>query len=154
MNIYLKPIAQTIKELHDNGEYVYPHNYVATCINYAGFTVSVIIILVYNGHNLYACVCVSLGIAITLQDNSIIECHALPLCSTCDLPAKALVMNMIQLMVFMDAHIVCKKVSFLYHYYVFCMQITKTLNLISIYILLWLLCTVTEYNMHVCILLI
>lgn len=96
MNIYLKPIAQTIKELHDNGEYVYPHNYVATCINYTGFTVSVIIILVYNGHNLYACVCVLLGIAITLQDNSIIECHALLLCSTCDLPAKALVMNMIQ----------------------------------------------------------
>ena len=50
----------------------------------------------YNGHTLYACVCVLLGIAITLQDNSIIECHALLLCSTCDLPAKALVMNMIQ----------------------------------------------------------
>ena len=29
----------------------------------------------------------------------------------------------------MDAHIVCKKVSFLYHY-VFCMQITKTISLI------------------------
>ena len=34
-------MAQTIKELHDNGEYVYTHNYVATCINYAGCTVSV-----------------------------------------------------------------------------------------------------------------
>lgn len=36
------------------------------------------------------------GVDILLPDKSTVDCHVLLLCSTCDLPARALIMNMIQ----------------------------------------------------------
>ena len=39
---------------------------------------------------------IHVGVPIVLPNSSTIYCHAMLLCSTCDLPARALVMNMTQ----------------------------------------------------------
>ena len=51
-----------------------------------------------------------LGVPILLSDKSTVDCHVLLLCSTCDLPARVLVMNMIQFNGFLAVVIACNKV--------------------------------------------
>ena len=46
-------------------------------------------------YDIISCLC-NLGVAITLPDKSSVLCHAILLCTTCDLPARALVLNMVQ----------------------------------------------------------
>ena len=45
---------------------------------------------------LYSYVYFFAGIAIALPDQECVICHPVLLCATCDLPAKALIMNMVQ----------------------------------------------------------
>ena len=79
MGLFMEPLANILKQLYDEGR--------LCCM------IDLIILLTYILFN-YISMCI-IGVTVTLPDTSTVLCRAVLLCTTCDLPARAMILNMI-----------------------------------------------------------
>lgn len=88
MTLFLKPLALSLKRLHDEG------------INHKLFVFSICNSDTYAyTHNYYtfnSLISLCIGIRISSPGQDTVVCRVALVCSTCDLPAKAMVLNIVQ----------------------------------------------------------